>query len=433
MARGFLAGAIWGVVASGIGAGTLSVMVGMPQGDGQKATDQPSVQSAVLDPQNNPVDPQPAQEPNTTETPQPAPIVPAPAPRVSGAAPTAPVFPAPEPQTAPVVAEDGTPAISAPSSARPADQAGDQVVVVDTTPAPVPAPPPTQTEPEPTAPPRVALSEPTGNSRPSIGKPAGSLLDKTPAVPQGRLPKIGQTTDATTPDGAPAPDTPVYKFAAPMPAVLPAETPKMSVILVDDGAGPLGPEMLNEVPFPISFAIGVGHPDPAGAVAQYRARGFEVLALTAIPSGAQASDIEVTLAATLDAVPDVVGLLEAPGGGLQDTRDSAAQATSYLAQTGHGLVVQSKGLNTAQKLAVKEGVPSVTVFRDLDGEGQDPEAISHGLQNAAFRARQEGGVVTMARLNGTTWSALFLWGLQDRNDAIALVPVSHLLQNSVAP
>jgi polysaccharide deacetylase 2 family uncharacterized protein YibQ len=81
---------------------------------------------------------------------------------------------------------------------------------------------------------------------------------------------------------------------------------------------------------------------------------------------------------------------------------------------------------------VKEGVPAATVFRDIDGEGQDNSMIRRTLENAAFRARQDGEVVMMGRLNADTLTALLLWGVQDRSDKIALVPVSVLLQQSVA-
>jgi polysaccharide deacetylase 2 family uncharacterized protein YibQ len=259
------------------------------------------------------------------------------------------------------------------------------------------------------------------------------LLDRS-AVPEGRLPSIGgaQSNTAQTKQEESGPTTPVFGFAAaPDPDLSPA-LPKMAVILIDEGQGPLGPETMGEIPFPVSFALSTSHPDPSAAARAYRAQGFEVVALSNLPVGAQPSDVEVNFSSTLAAIPEVVGLLEAPESGLQDSRQVIAQATAYLAQTGHGLITQTKGLNTAQKLAVKEGVPAATVFRDIDGEGQDNSMIRRTLENAAFRARQDGEVVMMGRLNADTLTALLLWGVQDRSDKIALVPVSVLLQQSVA-
>ncbi len=78
-------------------------------------------------------------------------------------------------------------------------------------------------------------------------------------------------------------------------------------------------------------------------------------------------------------------------------------------------------------------MPSATLFRDLDGDGQDQGLIRLTLDQAAFRARQEGAVVMLGRLRADTISALLLWGLQDRGNTIELVPISSVLKESLAP
>ena len=50
------------------------------------------------------------------------------------------------------------------------------------------------------------------------------------------------------------------------------------------------------------------------------------------------------------------------------------------------------------------------------------------LDQAAFRAGQEDGVVMLGRLREETISALMLWALQDRAAQVALVPVSGVLR-----
>ena len=54
------------------------------------------------------------------------------------------------------------------------------------------------------------------------------------------------------------------------------------------------------------------------------------------------------------------------------------------------------------------------------------------LDQAAFKARQEGAVVMMGRLRADTVSALLLWGLQDRATSVAMVPISVVLRESLA-
>lgn len=271
---------------------------------------------------------------------------------------------------------------------------------------------------------------------------AGSLVsNRAPAVQQNRLPSIAADAPEAPEAQPDAPETvpsalaalpgdsPLVRNAAAFEA--PAGVPRMAVVLIDDGSGPLGPEALESFPFPVTFAIAPGHPDPQGAAAGYRALGFEVMAVGAVPAGALPSDVETALAGALDAVPQAVAVLEDSAGSLQADRDVAAQTTDYLLASGHGLVMVPKGLNTTQKLALKEGVPSASLFRDFDAEGQSANVIRRIFDQAAFRARQEGAVVMVGRLRADTVSALVLWGLQDRGSTITLVPVSTVLAESL--
>ncbi|MEQ3710402.1 divergent polysaccharide deacetylase family protein, partial [Tateyamaria sp.] len=113
--------------------------------------------------------------------------------------------------------------------------------------------------------------------------------------------------------------------------------------------------------------------------------------------------------------------------GLQNSRDASEQIAQAVLDTGHGLVLQSKGLNTTHKLAVRDGVPAGLIFRDFDSADQTPSTIRRFLDQAAFRAAQEGGVIMVGRVRPDTISALLLWGLQDRAERVALAPISAVL------
>lgn len=152
------------------------------------------------------------------------------------------------------------------------------------------------------------------------------------------------------------------------------------------------------------------------------------MALIDLPAASQPRDVEVSLAASFEALPEVVGVLEGVGSGVQGNRALSDQVAGILAQTGHGLVTQDNGLNTVPKLAAREGVPTAIVFRDFDGAGQTPTVMRRFLDQAAFRAGQQGGVVMLGRLQSDTISALLLWGLQDRASRVTLAPISALLR-----
>jgi polysaccharide deacetylase 2 family uncharacterized protein YibQ len=118
---------------------------------------------------------------------------------------------------------------------------------------------------------------------------------------------------------------------------------------------------------------------------------------------------------------------------VQTSREMADQLTQIILASGHGMLLQKSGLNTARKLAEREGIHAGTVFRDFDGNGQSASVMRRFLDQAAFRAGQEGGVVMMGRLQAETISALLIWGLADRASRVALVPVSKVLKQDDAP
>ncbi|MBE9635824.1 divergent polysaccharide deacetylase family protein [Salipiger mangrovisoli] len=302
-------------------------------------------------------------------------------------------------------------------------------------------PEPAQQEPAP----RVTVltperpAEATQPAAPGIGRPATSLIDRSTEQTEpadsgaaASAPRVGTAAESRLPAITESPATrpapqqrPLHLYGAA--SDLAADAPAMSIVLIDDGVGPLGPETVEAFPFPVSFAISPDHPDPAAAAAGYRARGFEVLALADLPQNATPADAEVALEGALHSVPEAVAVLESADLALQHNREISEQAAGFLAASGHGLVLMPNGLNTAEALARRAGVPSLTIFRDFDGNGQDPRVMRRFLDQAAFKARQEENVVMLGRLRADTVSALLLWGLQDRATSVALVPVSALL------
>ena len=127
-------------------------------------------------------------------------------------------------------------------------------------------------------------------------------------------------------------------------------------------------------------------------------------------------------------MPETVLMLDAGEGRLQNDRAVTEQAVTLLADAGRGLVTVSKGLNMALRAAEGADLPAVAIYRDLDGEGQDARVIRRFVDQAAFRARQESGVVLLARVRPDTISALILWGTANRAGPVMLAPTSAVLQ-----
>lgn len=206
------------------------------------------------------------------------------------------------------------------------------------------------------------------------------------------------------------------------------DRPMMSIVLIDNGSFNIGPEALASFPYPISFAIDPFTEDALDKAALYQDRGFEVLVTADLPETGGRELAELALLPTLNSIPGVVGVLEGTDTGLQGNMELSEGVLALVADSDYGLVLRPKGLNAAQQMAEGRNLPVETVFRDFDGNDQTATVIRRFLDQAAFRARQEGAVIMVGRLRPATISALLLWGLQDRAASVALVPISDVLE-----
>ncbi|WP_299075575.1 polysaccharide deacteylase family 2 protein [uncultured Ruegeria sp.] len=365
--------------------------------------------------------------------------------------------PEPSASTEVSVVTDTPAAPPTPSTAPALPPEDEQPLVIDDTPAPLVEPEGEevavlQPEPTPETPSVGAEAEeenPFENSPIAVEGDEDTMPRELPRI--AALPQIGgeqpvedssilgkRVVPLTERDTAPAEEASAESEVAPGPPIdayaIPFENPDskplMSIILIDD-EGAFGAEALQDFPYPISFAISPSDPNAAEKMARHRAAGFEVLALADMPEAASAQDAEVSMAVWLDTLPETVGILEGVGTGIQGNRKLADQVAAIAGGTGRGLITQDNGLNTVQKLAARNGIPSGVVFRDIDGARQDPKIMRRFLDQAAFRAGQEGTVVMLGRVRPETISALLLWGLEDRGNRVAMAPISAVMMREV--
>ncbi|GAA6178935.1 hypothetical protein NBRC116594_03730 [Shimia sp. NS0008-38b] len=254
-------------------------------------------------------------------------------------------------------------------------------------------------------------------------KPVGDIEEAFPQHKSDRLPTVGADTDSTTgEESAPVPSRPVEANAEVSENT--DNKPLMAIVLVDTGEHSFDMEALVSFPYPLTIAVSTLDPEVSAKTKDYRDRGFEVLAMVDVPAEATAADVEQAMQAHLSVSDQFVGVIEGLSDGLQGSKVISDQVTEALLSSGHGLLMFPNGLNTAQKLAAKEGVPSASVFRDFDDKGQTAVVMRRFLDQAAFKAGQEDGVVMVGRLRDEAISALLLWALQDRAGTVAMAPVS---------
>lgn len=341
---------------------------------------------------------------------------------------------------------------SAPSEVKPSEEVTDAAPDVMTEPAPlaeapVAAPPsaaPEVSEAEaPAAEPEIAalptVVAPGSEPEPEVilrgsnstFTPTPPLQDRleTPPNPDaeivtGRLPRIGDdTAEVDAVDEGPRPA--IERNAVPYEAA--DGLPEMAVLLLDTDNTREDVGDLALMPFPLSVAVDASAPDAEAAIAYYRQNGAEVVLIVPLPEAATAVDVDVTFQAYDPLMQDIVAVMIGPDAGFQTLGDAALQIATNLDERGLGLVTFPDGLNTGHKSALKAGLPAGLVFRDLDGAGQAPSVIRRFLDNAAFKARSEDGVIAVARVRPDSIQALLEWTLGTRAQTVNFAPVSAVL------
>lgn len=273
--------------------------------------------------------------------------------------------------------------------------------------------------------------------------PTPGLDGKVDGVTIGRLPRIGDAPP--TPEGEAAPAAEVNPDGSPalvgdgeveLPPLRkyarefenPDAKPLFSVILIDTGGADIDRAALAAMPFPVTFALDPLAASAAEASAIYRGAGQEVIMVaTGIPPGATAADLEVTFQAHATALPEAVAVIDTEFGAFQADRPLATQVVPILKAQGRGLISWDRGLNAADQVARREGLPSGMVFRKLDGKGENKSAVRRALDRAAFKAAQDGRVMVIGQTLPETVAALMEWAVEGRAASVALAPVSAVL------
>lgn len=255
--------------------------------------------------------------------------------------------------------------------------------------------------------------------------PADAADAEASAVPEAKPDAESGVETNTQP--APSDDqTPLQKFAARFENV--DQKPLFAVILIDTGGPNVDRKALAKLPFPVTFAIDPTAPDASTAAAIYREAGQEVVMLaTGIPKGATATDLEVTFQSNAAALPEAVAVLDLEEGGFQNDRPLATEVVPVVKGQGRGLVTWDKGLNAGDQVAHRDGIPSATVFRRLDGDNENPSTLRRYLDRAAFKAAQDGRVTVVGQTTPETVAALMEWAVEGRASSVALAPISAVL------
>lgn len=269
---------------------------------------------------------------------------------------------------------------------------------------------------------------------PDTGAAEPPATEVTEGVVTNRLPRIGgdaapETEAESQAEAEPAPqaDTrPLALYASDFEN--PDGKPLMAIVLVDTGTDSLDRETLAALPFPVSIALDPMDPATPDRAALYRSAGKEVVMLaTGLAEGAQASDIEVAFQAMAQGLPEAVAVMDLADPAFQDNRPLASLVVPVVQGEGRGLLTWDRGLNAADQVARREGVPAATVFRDITPAAGDKFGMRRLLDRAMFKADQDGRVTVVGDASGELAATLLEWTLEGRGATVALAPLTAVL------
>ncbi|GHA41064.1 hypothetical protein GCM10008927_01680 [Amylibacter ulvae] len=212
------------------------------------------------------------------------------------------------------------------------------------------------------------------------------------------------------------------------------DKPAIAIVIQDLGPDGLSRADLLKADFAASFAISGDMLDSKRAAAEYYGAGFEVLVENPMTSGAGVTDGNDTDTRTtvvrdyLSAVPTAVAFIDNPLGTLQKQHVAQKDVLNVLAESGHAIISYKRGLDPTPREAAKRAMRSGSVFRVLDANGEDADAIYNNLNRAVFKANQDGSAIVIASGTATTFDALQSWVQSGKASGVSIVPISAAIR-----
>lgn len=284
-----------------------------------------------------------------------------------------------------------------------------------------------------TVPSNRALIAPSSLPQVGVERPAGTASTEPSQAPAqagngvqtGRLPQLGTEAPAdVTEEIVGNLDQALLRNARPF--VNPDRKPPFVILLRDTENPEVDLAALAASQLPMTLVIDPASPNAAERAALWRAAGQEVaLSSAALPAGGAASDIEIALEALGASLPQALAVVDLGSTALD--RAAASALVPGLQTRGFGLVTWDSGVNPADQVARREGLPSTRIFRDLDAKDEAAPVIRRYLDRAAFKAQQEGHVLVIGSLRPETLAAVHEWSLEGRVSGLALAPLSGAL------
>lgn len=263
---------------------------------------------------------------------------------------------------------------------------------------------------------------PTPETGISVGKkPSSSLPSITQEAPETDIAALADAIAVTN-----ALELYATTFA-------PADRPLLGVVLLDIGDQGLAVDKLKKLNVPITIAIRVDDPDASARALAYYAAGFEVIAMApkapdaALNKAANAVQVQDALDVAFTIVPNAIGLMDNANAALQKNNRTAKAIVKAFVDTGHGLISNTKGINSLDREARASAVRTAKVTRTLDGNGEGKAAMVRYLDRVSLDAGRDGAVIVLGTTAKDTVATIAVWLLSSKGQSVELAPASAVL------
>ena len=279
-------------------------------------------------------------------------------------------------------------------------------------------------EPENVAEEPVVVEEPTPGPETGITigkKPSSSLPSITQEAPEADVAIATQAAIVTN-----ALELYATKFAL-------ADRPLLGVVLMDVGDQGLAVDKLKKLNAPITIAIRVDDANASARALEYSAAGFEVIAMApenstaALNVATTASQVKDAIDVVFTTVPNAIGLMDNAQASLQKNSRAAKEIVKFFVDTGHGLISNTKGINTLDREARAVDVRTAKVARTLDGNHESKAVIMRYLDRVSLDAGRDGAVIIQGTTAKETVATIAVWLLSSKGQSVTLAPVSAVL------
>ena len=251
--------------------------------------------------------------------------------------------------------------------------------------------------------------------------------------PSSSLPSITQETAET--DVVPAAEAVVVSNALEFYATTfePVDRPLLGVVLLDVGDKGLAVDKLKKLNAPFTIAILASDPDASARALEYSAAGFEVIAMApennnaALNVASSASQVQDALDVMFNTVPNAIGLMDNADATLQKNNRAGKEIVNSFVDSGHGLITNTKGINSLDREARAVAVRTAKVTRTLDGNHESKPVIMRYLDRVSLDAGRDGAVIILGTTAKETVATIAVWLLSSKGQSVTLAPASAVL------